>query len=378
MPKEYKYLVERPVNMLWHEGARVMVIGAAPRADEVVSGEPFADQINYFLRSVLRGAGLAYEDCAYTYLFQHKAPQDDLKYFFVGKQAASKAKKDGWHPKYPPQTRGFLAEAKESEMERLAKEINIVNPNVIIALGPDVLWALTGYNKIGTYRGTVMETWNELDLDRSYKVIPTYAIESVLFGMYDNKPIMSADFSKAKTEAEYPEIRTVTREAWIEPTLDDMERFYIEYILPMQGGSTPLAYDIETMQKWDEETNEHYITLTCIGFAPSPYLSITIPFFESGTGNYWATDKSELRAWDWIRKILEDSEIKKLTHNAIYDISWMAYHAGIKTMGIIEDTMHMHHAMQPELPKGLGILGSIYTNETAWKTMAKKGNKRDE
>ena len=43
-------------------------------------------------------------------------------------------------------------------------------------------------------------------------------------------------------------------------------------------------------------------------------------------------------------------------------------------------TMHAQHALQPEQQKGLGFLGSIYTNEGAWKTMAKfsKSTKRDE
>ena len=381
MKPQTQYLVNRPVEMkMGGDKPRILIVGAAPRGEEVLAGEPYVGQVDYFLRSVQRGAGLDYEDCAYTYLFQHKAPEDNLKYFFVNRQTASKLKKEGWTPKYPPQTRGYLSEAKEHEMERLAVEITSIDPNVIIALGPDAMWALTGVSMIGTYRGTIMETWDELRLPRPYKVVPTYSIESVLFGMYDNKPIMAADFSKANTEAAYPELRHVVRETWIEPTFNDMDRFYLKHIVPLKGGSAPLAFDIETMVKTNEETGEQFITLTCIGFAPNPYIAITVPFFSSDYGgNYWQSIKTELKAWDWVRKILEDSSIKKLTHNGIYDISWMAYHAGIRTMGLIEDTMHMHHAMQPELKKGLGVLGSIYTNEAAWKTMNKKSqeNKRD-
>jgi hypothetical protein len=44
------------------------------------------------------------------------------------------------------------------------------------------------------------------------------------------------------------------------------------------------------------------------------------------------------------------------------------------------DTMLLHHAMYPELPKSLGFLGSIYTNESAWKLMRQDSEelKRDE
>jgi len=31
--------------------------------------------------------------------------------------------------------------------------------------------------------------------------------------------------------------------------------------------------------------------------------------------------------------------------------------------------MLLHHAMQPEMEKGLGFLGSLYTNEPSWKFM---------
>ena len=47
-----------------------------------------------------------------------------------------------------------------------------------------------------------------------------------------------------------------------------------------------------------------------------------------------------------------------------------------------DDTMLLHHALYPEMLKGLGFLGSIYSDEISWKQMRTKGNnlnlKRDE
>jgi hypothetical protein len=37
-----------------------------------------------------------------------------------------------------------------------------------------------------------------------------------------------------------------------------------------------------------------------------------------------------------------------------------------------DDTMLMHHALQPESNKGLGFLGSVYTDRSSWKTMRTK------
>jgi len=35
--------------------------------------------------------------------------------------------------------------------------------------------------------------------------------------------------------------------------------------------------------------------------------------------------------------------------------------------------MLAHHALQPESEKGLGFLGSVYTNEPSWKLMRARG-----
>jgi hypothetical protein len=65
--------------------------------------------------------------------------------------------------------------------------------------------------------------------------------------------------------------------------------------------------------------------------------------------------------------------------NGTYDMFWFMWQMRIPTLGRIEDTMHAHHAMEPELPKSLGALSSIYINETPWKTLVTHGqeNKRD-
>jgi hypothetical protein len=52
---------------------------------------------------------------------------------------------------------------------------------------------------------------------------------------------------------------------------------------------------------------------------------------------------------------------------------------GLKIQNCTEDTMLLHHALYPELQKGLGFLGSIYTNESSWKNTYRKTTlKKDE
>jgi hypothetical protein len=72
-----------------------------------------------------------------------------------------------------------------------------------------------------------------------------------------------------------------------------------------------------------------------------------------------------------IQKVLA-SPIPKLFQNGLYDIQYLRREK-FKLNCIIEDTMLEQHALYPELPKSLGFLGSIHTDEAAWKLMRARG-----
>ena len=61
--------------------------------------------------------------------------------------------------------------------------------------------------------------------------------------------------------------------------------------------------------------------------------------------------------------------VTKVAQNQTYDVSWLRHMYGIEVKGVVHDTMHAQHVLQPELEKSLGYLGSIYTNEGAWKNL---------
>ena len=70
---------------------------------------------------------------------------------------------------------------------------------------------------------------------------------------------------------------------------------------------------------------------------------------------------------EFIRTILEDRRIKKVFQNGLYDLAFLWRSVGIPVFGATEDTMLLSHAPQPESLKGLGYLGSIFSDEGAWK-----------
>lgn len=255
-------------------------------------------------------------------------------------------------PGYPSLTKGKHIRAEfQPHLDQLAEDINRHDPNLVIALGNTPLWALCGVTGISKIRGTTrLSTHTVAD----YKVLPTYHPAAVL-RQWELRPTTIIDLGKALREAKFPEVRRPEREIWIEPDLADVRRFYSEHI----EGCKLLSVDIETSGS----------SITCIGFAPSPRIAIVIPFYDSRRKgrSYWTSQADEQSVWGIILEILRDRTIPKLFQNGLYDIAFLWRSMGLKVYGAAEDTMLLHHALQPESLKGLGYLGSLYCDEGAWK-----------
>lgn len=338
-----------------------------PTTDEQRLGEIMVGSTGKMFHKMCEILELNVENCLLTHALAQKPAQENPAHFFMNKKNYSKfSKENKWRSKYPVNGFGFLKPEYESELERLQNELNACAPNIIIAMGSLALWALTGLDKIGTYRGTILKS----DLTSGTKVMPTFSPSAVIRN-FDFRPIVLADIKKAVEESNTPEIKIKERELWIEPTIEDLQSFE-ESFIKENNEDEPLSFDIETANGF----------ITCIGFAPNDSTALVIPFKDKRNvlQNYWTDVTHERQAWAWIKRILENEKITKVAQNQTYDVSWLQYKHNIKVAGTIHDTMHAQHALQPEQQKGLGFLGSIYTNEGAWKTMAKfsKSTKRDE
>ena len=309
------------------------------------------------------------DDCLLTHTIQLKPHRNDTQYFFhKRKEYKALGKESEWRSSLPLKKEGYLKQKFEDEIIRLHKEIEEVQPTVIIPMGSLSLWALTGLDKIGTYRGATFTTSLRNSNVSTYKIVPTYSPVSVLKN-FKYRPHFVADLQKAQRESLSTQLQHTDRDVWIEPTLTDLDEFEKKFISEANHDN-PLAFDIETAEG----------SIVCIGFAPNPTTAMVVPFRDNNKelNNYWsATD--EVAAWHWVKKILENEKIVKVAQNQLYDVSWLAYKMKIHVKGVIHDTMHAQHSLQPEQEKGLAFLGSIYTNESAWKTLAKfsKSTKAD-
>lgn len=261
-------------------------------------------------------------------------------------------KKEGI-PGYPALLAAKYVRAEHAhELDRLGDEVRARSPNLILALGNTALWALCGLPKISKLRGSTRLATHTAD---GFKVLPIYHPAAVL-RQWDLRPTTIIDLGKAKREAEFPDVRRPHRQIWIEPSIEDIIRFKREHI----DGCELLSTDIETAGN----------RITCIGFAPRADLALVVPFDdERAKGRcYWSNLQDEIRAWNIVKEILEDRSIPKLFHNAQFDVAFLLRSMGLKTLNMREDSMLLHHALMPEALKGLGYLGSLYTDQGSWKT----------
>lgn len=331
-------------------------MGEAWGAEEARERAPFVGPSGWELTKMLREAGINRADCYLSNVLNFHPPGNDL-------EAICGPKSDGAAGYGPIRPAKFLPAKFQPELDRLANELVEIDPNIVVALGNTALWALTGQTAITKFRGaTILST----HCASGFKVLPTFHPAAVL-RQWDLRPIAVIDLQKAKRESAYTDIRRPFREIWIEPCFADLEEFRAKYIRE----DSLLSVDIETSGR----------AITCIGFASNPHRALVIPFRDPRRlgGNYWPTTELELEVWRWIRCLLENPRPAKLFQNGLYDIGFLARAYGIKVAGAAEDTMLLHHALQPESKKDLGFLGATYADEGAWKQMrGKKTTKRED
>lgn len=347
----------RPVG---NASAKIALVGEAPGEQEQFTRRPFMGGSGQELRRMLEVAGINMEDCFITNVFMKRPFNNKLEEHFC----ASKKEVGGKAYKWAQISSGkYIKPEYLYHVQRLKEELEAVKPNIVIALGRVAAWALLGDARITKLRGTIAES----SLIPGLKVLPTFHPAMILRD-WSSRPIAIIDMMKAKRESESPEIIRPSRILTLEPTLEDLDEYW-----PKLESTTAIAYDIETAPSRR--------LITSIGFAPSPYEAIVVPFvdFTKPGYSYWPDAESETKAWEWVKRVLALPNCKR-QQNGLYDIQWLWHDVGIYPAGSIEDTMIMAHAQASEMPKGLDFLGSIYTDEAAWKLMSARhrSNKQDE
>lgn len=342
-------------------GSKILIVGEAPGKREDELGRPFCGGSGAELYKMLAEAEIESGHCSFTNVFMDRPADNKIELFGIDKRTLEARAREGDELAKRSLSLGLMGKGiyilpeKLFEIDRLYEEIKTCRPNVIVALGNTALWALTGKLGIGSYRGVTT-----LDKTNVYKVVPTYHPAAVLRD-FKLRVIGIADLMKAKRESRTKELSRLRREIILEPTIADLNSLLSEFL-----SCGMLSIDIETYRG----------QITCIALAPSATRSLVIPFVDMRKpGNsYWPTSFEERQAIEWLR-LVNKGPSKKLFQNGVYDVQYLAP-LGIYPMHWSEDTMLLHHSCWAALPKGLDFLGSIYTDEFAWKKMRVKGREK--
>jgi uracil-DNA glycosylase len=323
---------------------KIALVGEAWGEHEERERMPFVGPAGWQLNSMLKEAGISRHECFLTNCFNLRPrPTNKIENLCASRKEVRHA--------LPPLSSGkYVRDEFLPELDRLYKELREVNPNVVVALGSTAAWAVLRDGRISKLRGAIADS----PVLPGTKVLPTFHPSYILQGSYEARYVTILDLQKARRESEYPEIRRPRRTIYTEPTLAELDWFLDHYIAP----APRLAVDIET--RGDK--------ITCIGFSPATNIALVVPFEDQRKpdGNYWESAEVETLVWKWIKKVL-DMPMEKVFQNGLFDIHrlWRSY--GVRLRNVCHDTMLLHHALQPESPKALAYLGSIYTDESAWK-----------
>ena len=253
----------------------------------------------------------------------------------------------------PRYEKGWVKQEFVSRIEEMCAKIKRRKPNAVIAMGKIAFWAVTSGARLTDHRGTPY-----FSEKIKAKVIGTSGL-SAFTKDWSLRPIVIADINKGCEHNNFKGFRQKEREVY---TVDDPLRD----IPKLRAALTDfVAVDVET-----EESQ-----ITCLSLSPSENVSYVLPFWNKSKGGYHQfSEEIEVLLWKFLFELLTNDKIRKVFHNSLYDLSYFRHH-GIPTLGVIEDTMLMHHSLSPEMQKSLGFLGSLYCDVAAWKTLNKKTKK---
>lgn len=346
-------------NIIPAEGplsAKVCFVGQAPGAEEDRSGRPFVGAAGQLLNRALKDAELLRSEVLVNNVFAQRPPKNDVKHFFE-----SYLRKLTWEGEE------HVGRLKEW-LERMLKDRDEgkERPNLLVALGAEALWALTGHKRITKWRGSVLPC----------TLVPGFKVYAMFHPSYVNRlmnepeermqgmkkvqkvnalPLFLIDLRRVKYQSGFVDFKRPEREFEFDLKLEEV----LGKLMAMRD-STYVAVDIETIR------TERGPVIWCIGFSPSPEYALTVPFLKRGR-LVWSPGE-EAKIWRMISFLMLDPRVKKIFHNGGYDLSILGRYYNVRVAkGSYEDTMWCFQSTYPYMLKGLDTLTSIYTWEPYYK-----------
>jgi DNA polymerase-1 len=310
-----------------------MLVGEAPGETELRTGVPFSGASGDELSRILHEAGFIRSELYITNVCKWRPPDNKIDEWV----ATTKKPPTGFVSLFDKWVHPYIKQG----YEQLEREIALVRPKLILAVGNTALWALTGKSGITSWRGSQLTT-----RDGRIRVVPTYHPAAVL-RQWDWRAIMVWDLKRAREWHQglhpVPEWKFIVR-----PTYEQTVGTLNWLLQELSQGPVHLAVDLETRAGH----------IACIGLAWSSKQAICIPFMcvERDSG-YWPLGE-EQEIILLLRRVLTHPGCFCIGQNFLYDAQYTTRRWGF-IPNLQWDTMVQWHVRYPALPKALYFIASM-------------------
>lgn len=342
-----------PPTAVRKDGKVLVILGEAPGAEEEKTGVPFVGAAGAQLSRAFAEAGLNRAEWHILNTFCQRPPNNDLKdpSWTLNKTEYKKAY--GANPVGSALRKRWLRPEHSWQITELDSRLRELRPDLILAMGGTALWALSGEDGLMNFRGNFFQS-------RYGSAIATLHPAALLY-QWSNMPLQWADLTKVRLWLEDALPKPLKRRLWINPTFSEIANVYAKF---RRNPNWLLGVDIETCPSIGQ--------ITTISFS-TEHEGICIPFWDryaaAGKENYWPDLEAECKAWRWVDSFCRLPN-PKVMQNGLYDMQYLLdAPLQLRVWHAQNDTAILQHSLQPELPKALGTLSSLYLNEPSWKQM---------
>jgi DNA polymerase I-like protein with 3'-5' exonuclease and polymerase domains/uracil-DNA glycosylase len=331
------------ISSIGSSTAKVVIVGEFPTEQCILKGQPLVGGGGWELTKMLADVGMHKEQCFVTLVCNDRIPRGRV-------EGVVATKKKDIAPGYMLFNGKMVHPMVVEGAERLRKELELVKPNVVCAVGNLALFVLTGEWGVGNWRSSVMES----TLVPGLKVIPTYN-PSVLHGQWKLRPLIVHDLKRVKRNSNSPIITRVRYNFVIRPSFEQAKSSLQDLLTKCEGHKQHgtilnVASDIETRAGH----------IACIAFAWSATDSICIPLMcQHDKTGYWSLEEEALLV-SLMYRICRSSRI--IGQNWNYDAQYIYRHWHFLCPNS-QDTMIQQHSCFSNLDKNLAFLSSMYLED---------------
>jgi len=341
-----------------NEHAEIMFVGEAIGLDEERLGECFVGASGKELIKIIQEVGINPTQCWFTNVIRHRPPTNQQ-----GKLDLS-----GWISALKKDSPGktfffghYVSDLLLQHLDDLRREIEIIKPKVIVALGNVAMAMLTGKSGVTAWRGS--ELWLDLpNCEHKCHVVPTFN-PAFIYGNWPARRLIRRDLQRANgligQEKKYESNWTFL----LRPSFEEINRYLDNLRRELDADLTrTIAVDIETRRG----------QIACIGIAESKQRAVCIPFLcvERPMG-YFNFDE-EVEVVRLLEKILTHKNVRVIGHNFHYDQSYIAKCWGFRA-NVWHDTMIRWHTLFTRWEKSLSFVCSILSEHYVyWKDDGKE------